>query len=656
MATRILVVDDEPQIERLVQQRLRKTVREGVLELGFALNGIDALEMLQADSSFDIVLTDINMPKMDGLTLLAKIQESYPQIKTVIVSAYGDMANIRKAMNLGAFDFITKPIDFVDLEKTIFKTIAEIEVLKKLEAVEGLERENQHLIEIDRLKSQFFTNISHEFRTPLTIISGMAEQIYTQPEKWLNKGVSMIQRNTNYLLTMVNQILELRKIESNKVGLDLQLVDISLLVANLVESHMPYIEMKDLKLEFQRPSEAIWADMDIEKFLTIGRNLLSNAIKYTQTGGLIQLNLSQENSNLILGVIDNGIGIPNDQITEVFNRFFRADSTAANEDLGTGIGLALVKELTTLLGGEIRVESTLGEGTSFLLKLPHTQTKKVAESTISHQNYLSNEIPGMTTTFSPPVKTSDNVDLNKILLIDDNPEILTYISFCLEGIYEIHYAHDGQEGIEKAIDLVPDIIVSDVMMPKKNGFEVCEILKADVKTSHIPIVLLTAKADLESKLEGLSKGADAYLPKPFNKRELLLRLEKLIELRNTLRRRYETLEHVAVEEATQSEDQFIIDLKQIVYDEMQNENFGIYELCRAIGMSRTQLHRKIKALTGVSTSIFIRRIRLIEAKKLLEDKSKNISEIAYEVGFNDPKYFSTSFAKEFGISPKQFRS
>jgi DNA-binding response OmpR family regulator len=322
---------------------------------------------------------------------------------------------------------------------------------------------------------------------------------------------------------------------------------------------------------------------------------------------------------------------------------------------GTGIGLSLVKQLVHLMDGQIHAESEENEGTSFFLQLPvkREAEKKEHISTTPTMIYKSES----DTEIIRP-NTSEDFELPHLLIVEDNEDVAQYLVAYLEGHYKISLAHNGQEGIDAAFEHIPDLIVSDVMMPIKNGYELCNTLKTDQRTSHIPIVLLTAKADIDSKIEGLQRGADAYLAKPFDKKELRTRLEKLLELRTALQKRYQVdAEEVPVEAAVkvEIEDEFIQMIKAAVFENLDDIDFGIPELCRAIGMSRTQLHRKTKALTGRSTSSFIRSIRLGKAKELLNTSNLNISQIAYEVGFKDPKYFSRTFAEEFGISPNQMR-
>lgn len=675
MTAKILVVDDEPQFERLLRQRLRTGIRERRYDLTFAQNGLEALEILAADPQFDIILSDINMPKMDGLTLLGKIKESGKQIRAVMVSAYGDMSNIRMAMNLGAYDFVTKPINFEDLEITINKTLEEVELTRKAALAKELELMNEKLRELDRMKSQFFTNISHEFRTPLTIISGMIAQIRENPERWFREGLKMIERNSEGLLQLVNQILDLAKLEAGKLQLNLVQADVIPYLKYLLESFQSLAGKKNIRLDFQNSDPELVMDFDPERLLRIVSNLVTNAIKFTPPGGRVLLKAEMEKSkagdkcpdHLFLAITDTGIGIPEGRLPFIFERFYQVDSSSIRHGEGTGIGLALTKELVQLMKGEIQVESREGAGTTFRVILPVSRSAArvaVVDSPGAKEERKKFLLAGEEEELPIPAKscrpasTSDSGgDRPTVLIAEDNPDIVEYLRSCLESNYELLITYDGQAGIARAIEEVPDLIVSDVMMPVKDGFELCETLKTDERTSHIPIILLTAKADQESRLQGLTRGADAYLAKPFDKDELNVRLEQLLALRRRLQERYRDLEALPYsdDEAIQQEDAFLQKVRREVEKNIDDEDMSIAGLARAIGVSRAQLHSKISALTGRSPSVFVRTIRLHRAKELLKNSGLNISQIAFEVGFRDPAYFSRTFSEEFGYSPKEAR-
>ena len=561
------------------------------------------------------------------------------------------------------------------------------------------EAEALRLKELDLAKSRLYTNITHEFRTPLTVILGMEEQVRKDPGKWFSEGMKLIRRNGKQLLHLVNQMLDLSKLESGNMPLHLIQGDVIAFLKYLTESFHSYADSKDIRLHFLTDLQELQMDYDPEKLQHIVSNLLSNAIKFTPAGGDVYFHTGMRDegrgmksgmrdegrgmksglrdegrglktsgassliphpSSLILQVLDNGIGIAPEHLPHIFDRFYQADDTHTRRGEGTGIGLALTKELVRALGGDIEVESEEGKGTRFTLRLPVTRTAEMAEPVDTAADYS----PLAATVRVEDEKTQPGInvppgDRHLVLLIEDNPDVTTYLASFLSGEYRIITAANGQEGIEKAFGHIPDLVVSDVMMPEMDGFEVCRTLKTDERTSHIPVILLTAKADMTSKIEGLKHGADAYLAKPFNKEELLVRLEKLIELRRELQERYGRndifLKNV-ISQPLSLDEIFLQKVIGIVEANLADEDFGMHELCRAVHMSRSHLFRKLKALTGKSTTVFIRSIRLGKARELLETTGLNVSEVAYGVGFSNPKYFSRVFQEEFGIPPSEVRN
>ena len=560
------------------------------------------------------------------------------------------------------------------------------------------QKEAARLKELDEFKSRLYTNITHEFRTPLTIISGMTEQIRKAPSQWLEKGTDMIKQNTQSLLNLVNQILELRKLDAKELRVNMVHGDIVQYLRYLTETYQSYAKGKNLELHFLSAQPSIMMDYDSDKILRIISNLLSNAIKYTPAGGNIYFHIDKktENENLMLQlrVEDTGIGIPESELPFVFDRFYQVtDSMIRKGELarpngggpdrlrgsgGTGIGLALTQELVKLLKGKISVTSHVGvglpgekTGTTFLVQLPITKESEIQVGDTQtppfpkeehlptdHTRPLTLTNDSAFTSSEIESETIKNSSLPTLLIIEDNPDVTQYLIACLQESYQLLTTQNGQEGIDRAIEQVPDLIISDVMMPVKNGYEVCATLKEDERTSHIPIILLTAKADLDSKISGLKKGADAYLTKPFESKELLAQLENLWLLRKKLQERYSQLPSTTFDSAgigTPLEDQFIQKIKNIIHENIDDESFGIQHLCRALAMSRTQVHNKIKALTGKSTSLLIRSIRLQKAKELLETTDLTVSQIAYEVGFKYPAHFSNYFLEEFGEPPSRTR-
>ena len=533
-----------------------------------------------------------------------------------------------------------------------------------------IEKQAEKLRELDEAKSEFFTNISHEFRTPLTIISGMVEQVRDKPEAWLDKGTQMIKQNTHHLLDLINQILDLRKLDSKHLTLNLVQGDIVKHLEYIINAYHSHADSLGLKLHFLATQSSIIMDYDPDKILRIVSNLLSNAIKYNKEQGDIYCQVQQVEHNgqdvLQLHVRDTGTGIPEEKLPAIFNRFYQINTSGSKKTTGSGIGLALVHALVELMKGAIEVNSEIDVGTTFLIKIPITRNAKLTDVDMEVPVARPEWQVGSATALSvqEDIVMHDmqkDVDLPNVLIVEDNSEIVQLMVADLQDHYHLYIANNGQEGIDKAIQEIPDIIISDVMMPEKNGYELTQTLKNDERTSHIPIILLTAKADIDSKIKGLERGADAYLAKPFYRRELHVRLKQLLALREKLQQRYSGQtdpQFVPLADDPQNpvfEDAFIQKVYTSIAANISDPQYGILRLTRDLGMSRSQVFRKIKALTGTSPALFIRSYRLREGKKLLTTTDLTISEIAYDVGFSSLQYFSDAFMEEFGIRPSATR-
>lgn len=529
-------------------------------------------------------------------------------------------------------------------------------------------QEMENLKLLDAFKNELYTNITHEFRTPLTIISGMIDQISEKPDLWLERGAKMIKQNTASLLNLVNQILDLRKLESNEIKVQMVNGNVVKYLRYISESHQSYAEHRGLQLHFLSAEEEINMDYDPDKLLRIISNLLSNAIKFTPKGGSVYLHVDQkildEIPVLNLRVQDTGLGIPEKDLPYIFGRFYQAEHASVRKGASTGIGLALVQELVKIFGGTIWVKSTVGKGSTFTIALPITNEALLpAEDATATPPAMSRMEKAI---IEPALIQPDVMENAKepgitgkphLLIVEDNPDVRQYLIACLEDDYQLTLAENGRIGIEMATEALPDLIVSDVLMPEKNGYELTETLKNDERTDHIPIVLLTAKADLDSRISGLEKGADAYLAKPFEKRELLVRLEKLLELRQKLQAHYASVSNAAKDAETLSipEHPFLQKFYALVEKELSNPELDMNQLCRALGMSRSQVFRKLKALTDKSATVLIRSYRLQKGKQLLATSNLTVSEVAYEVGFTSLNYFSAAFFEEFGIRPSATR-
>ena len=534
------------------------------------------------------------------------------------------------------------------------------------------ERERkEQLAELNSLQSRFFTNISHEFRTPLTVITGMTEQLVedSQYEQEGSKGFSrkfregsrLILRNTNNLLHLINQMLDLAKLDRGRLKVHMELGDVIAFLRYLAESFASYAHTQNIQLAFSSDVQSLDMDYDRQKLLHIISNLLSNALKFTPEGGLIDFHVSQiredTDHKLRISIFNSGIGIPEEQQNNIFDRFYQIDDTG--HPGGTGIGLAMTKELVQLLEGSISVSSEPGKGAAFTVLLPIRQTAEPRQEKPHKERLVpfDGEEPIELLTTVPPTEAP------LLLLVEDNADVATYIRGCLQGQYSVLWVENGQKGIEKALETIPDLIISDVMMPEKDGYELTQWLKNDERTSHIPIILLTAKAGNTDKIAGLEKGADAYLYKPFNKKELLVRVEQLIALRQRLQAHYSQNSPLATLPAPNSttpkslplEDAFLKKVNGILEIHHSDSDFEIPRLSRELAMSHSQLYRKIKALTGKSIAAYLRRYRLFKSRDLLQDSSLTVSEVAYRVGFADPSYFSRMYLEEFGERPTEGR-
>ncbi len=513
------------------------------------------------------------------------------------------------------------------------------------------QREAERLKEVDTLKTNLYANITHEFRTPLTAILGANDQIRIAPEKWLEPGTAMIQRNGQQLLDLINQMLDLSKLETGKMNSHWIQGDIVAYLRYIFDSFHSLAASKALEMHFLAKKESVLMDYDPEKLLRIMNNLLSNAIKFTPPAGQIYLQVDQVvdlGGAVEIKLRDTGIGIAENQLPHIFDRFYQVDDSTTRGAEGTGIGLALVREIVKHLEGTLAVESEPGLGTVFSIQLPiHNKAKFLDPPSITRLEVGYPETV---------VVEQEQSDKPVVLIIEDNPDVVQYLQACLADRYQVLVAINGEEGIQKAIEMVPDAIISDVMMPLKDGFVVTAELKEHEITSHIPIILLTAKADVASRILGLRRGADDYLAKPFHKEELLVRLDNLIATRVKLQKRYASiiqLPEPSEDVIVQKEDAFIQRVVAVLEQHYTDPGFKIPQFCRAIGMSKTQLHNKLKALAKLSCTEMINRFRLEKSKNLLETTRMNVAEVAYAVGYNGPKYFSDRYLEVFGERPSE---
>lgn len=527
------------------------------------------------------------------------------------------------------------------------------------------QKTTKKLQELDKAKSNFFTNISHEFRTPLTLISGpIQKQLKKEglPDDE-RSNFEMMHRNSNRLLSLVDQLLDISKIEAGSLQLKVSKNELMSFIGSLTDGFTYVAKQKELNyiVNNNQVTIATWFDKDvIEKIIV---NLLSNAIKYTPTKGSIVCNAFIKENQFYFEVKNTGKGLSKDELSKVFERFYQLNENKQ----GVGIGLALVKELVNLHKGTITVESIPNGWTAFNVILPiHKEVFKdieIIDNVQSQKEELINiETSGDTLEANVITDKSKDPDIHQdsdspiLLIVDDNVDIRTYINNIFKDSYTILTAKNGQEGIDLAIERIPDIIISDIMMPVKNGIELCNTLKVDEHTSHIPIILLTAKAGEQNEIEGIKTGADDYVTKPFNEELLQLRVQKLIESRRKLQERYsqEVILRPKDIAITSVDEQFLQRLQTVLDDKLIEASFSVEDFSQAIGMSRMQLHRKLKALTGLSATEFIRSQRLKLAAQLLKKSEINVSQVGYSVGFNDHAYFSKCFKEMYHCTPTEY--
>lgn len=656
MKTKILVVDDEVDLETLFRQRFRQPIQNGTYAFVFAHDGRQALSLLEQQPDIDLVLTDINMPGMDGLTLLDRIPRINPVVRTVVVTAYGDMANIRTAMNRGAFDFVTKPIDFQDLEATIEKTRRYVDQL----------RESLELKAVDAMKTRFFATITHELRTPLSLIIAPVDKLLETTDLPVpyQQHLITVRRNARQLLRLINQLLDINQLEARQMELVHQVGDLPGFVGQLVDLFRPSTDIKRLTLTYQTDLPTGNYRFDAGKWESILYTLLTNAIRFTALG-TITVTLRQSATGARLSVRDTGIGISAHKLPHVFDRFYQGDNQRIRANDGTGIGLALVRELTLRLGGSITVSSqaddTPGEsGTEFILELPIQRTgdygtaepavavSRVAPSLAVDLPVLADAAPDV----SPPgVVTPPPL----VVVVEDNPELREFMVAELATSYRVRSAADGYEGWVVAKEELPAVIITDLMMPRLDGYALIERLKADPATDHIAVVLLSASLGEEHRLRGLSLGVDDYLTKPFHLGELQLRLRNLLGRQQRLREHYR--QQLAQPDSSTPlhtvADQFLRKVYALIEQHLDDSTLSVEWLADELAMSRKALYLKVHTLTHLSPTELIRQYRLRKAIDLLR-LGHTAADTAYLVGFESPSYFTRVFREFYRQTPSAY--
>lgn len=547
----------------------------------------------------------------------------------------------------------------------------------------------EKLAELDKMKSRFFANISHEFRTPLTLILGPLDKFKKVISGNVKKDVEMMERNARRLQRLINQLLSLSKLESGKMKLQTVEVNLVKVIKGYVQAFESLAYQRNIDLKFESKETDIQAYVDQEKLEKILYNLLSNAFKFIMDGGKIIIEIhnlskasqSSKDNYARITISDTGQGIHPDKLDNIFDRFYQADDSYTRSQEGTGIGLALTKELIELHHGQISVESEVNKGTTFNLFFPlgkkHLKKEEISDTreNIEFTTEISNVETFVAKESVERIDKTKGEDLDSnssiinpdlyplILIIEDNADLRSYVRDHFDESYHVIEASDGVEGFEKAIENVPDLIISDVMMPKMDGYELCKKLKTNEPTSHIPVILLTARASKESKIEGLETGADDFIIKPFDSEELLVRVRNIFEQRKKLSKLLEerlqkgklTNQYILEDSSiTSMDEQFLKKVFETVNEYYSDPEFNVETFSQKMAISRVHLHRKLKALIDLTVSEFLRTYRLNKAAEKLAHKEASVSEIAYDVGFSTVQYFSKCFLEQFGVSPSAY--
>ncbi|HLP93853.1 MAG TPA: ATP-binding protein [Saprospiraceae bacterium] len=534
------------------------------------------------------------------------------------------------------------------------------------ERTEVIERQRKSLKELYDSKSRLYANITHEFRTPLTMIIGPAQRILkkdelrTQPE--IQQNLQHILHNSEQLLSLVNQMLDLNKLESKAMKPDYFQADIVPFLEQVMEKFRSYAVHKDLRFNFTSEVKQLRMDYDPGLLEKVVNNLLSNAVKFTPQGGAVEVLVKKLENQFCLEIKDSGIGIEPEKLPFIFERYYQADGSPTRRSEGTGIGLALVKELVDLFEGKIQVTSIPDRETIFTLVLPIRNNAPLKELSENWSTQAANlELPvdldplAGEEPFEPAGKPS-------IIIIEDNASVAAFAASCLSEFYQVQTITDSRLGLAAVQEQLPDLVISDLMMPDMDGYEVCKAIKTDERTSHIPVIFLSAVTEQADRLKRLSAGADAYISKPFSEDELQTVVAQLLLARVQLRNKFlamdsgDAQELVSAEEVSTIDMEFLNKVRDVIREHLDQPEFDGNELARKIGFSTSQLHRKLTALTGLPAGRYIYQIRLGIARDMLKRKDLSISEVAYQTGFSDPAYFTKLFTKTFGQSPRKYRS
>ena len=613
--------------------------------------------------------------KIERQKLLLTIESSRNKTKNIILFFLIAVLTLTTAL---IFMIYLNLNDKKKVNKILIDKNEEIEQQNLLlkEQHEQLKKIDKELEEATQAKLTFYTNISHEFKTPLTLIKGPLESLMedSMPQADRKKTYEIMYRNTHRLLQMINQLLDFRMIENKKMRIRANENNLDDFLNEICDSFKPLAEKKNIKLIFQShvKDPRVW--FDYEKIEKVMFNLLSNAFKFTPQNGTISIILRKQKVNnpglfaeeVCIEVSDSGVGIPKEVLPKIFDRYYQKGESRIVK--GTGIGLNFSRELVELHRGRIKVESSEGKGTSVFVCLPVGNLHLVEDEMTRESNRRNSNNPELPFIQENQIPETENYPKNleddapSILVVEDMPDVLEYLQMILSDKFKIFTATNGSEGINQVLEEEPDLIISDVMMPKMDGFEMTRRLKSDTKTSHIPIILLTAKTAIQNKIEGMEGGADYFIEKPFSKTLLLSTINNLLLSRKKLREHYrETLDFKDTgTDINKLDQQFLKKLRNIILENIGHEDLNVDDLASKLGISRVHLYRKVKKITDMSVSEFVISIKLKKSLEYLRHSGKTITEVAYESGFSSQSYYTRCFKEQFKVSPskymKQFRS
>ena len=507
-------------------------------------------------------------------------------------------------------------------------------------------------------KLRFYTNFSHELKTPLTLIQGPVNDLLkttTDPQQ--QQYLRLIRKNTGIILKFIRRMLEFRKIELDKTVLNVGKHDLKILAQEEAESFSYLAKEKELKFGFYCQNE-LEAWVDLEKIQIVMNNLLSNAFKFTPKGKKVNFGVFEEGNDLVIEVKDEGVGIREDELKDIFTPFFQASNSYSAG--GTGIGLTLCKNIVELHMGTIKMASKEGKGTKFVVRIPKGKEKFEGKEHVRFIHVVQNEkdliyLDDFDVSDEATIQTKENEKM--LLVVDDNKDITTYVRTLFEKDYKVLTADNGREAYELAVQNTPDIIISDMMMPEMDGFEFCEKIKTNISTSHVPVIMLTAKDTKEDKVTGYKVGADDYITKPFSSEVLIARVNNLLKSREMLELRYEANDLIDPQgEQNAREAEFVLHAESVILQMLDRAEFNIPLLCKELGMSQSALYRKVKSLTGVSIQIFIKKIKIKRAAHLLLSEDMTVTEIAFSLNFSDLKYFRKCFKEQYEMTPSEYKA